>query len=75
MHRSDEIRRRSDGSIDTGYYMQIGRTRRSQAFHNACSAIRSSLSATKSTSDQTLRVRERRSAASFYDWSNFIRQS
>ena len=75
MHKGNEIRRRSDGSIDTGYYMEIGRTCRSQAFHKVCSAIGAFLSTPKSTSGQASSVAERGSATPSGDWSGFIRQA
>ena len=38
MADTTHIRRRPDGSIDTAYYMQQGRTRRSAAAHEMASA-------------------------------------
>lgn len=39
MAQPQEIRRRPNGSIDTGHYAQIGRRRRSEALYDGCRAI------------------------------------
>ena len=39
MTQLQEIRRRPNGSIDTGHYAQIGRRRRSDALYDGCRAI------------------------------------
>jgi hypothetical protein len=39
MTQPPEIRRRPNGSIDTGHYAQIGCRRRSEALYDCCRAI------------------------------------
>lgn len=39
MHRPNEIRRRTGGSIDTAYYARIGRALHGDAVRNAASSL------------------------------------
>ena len=52
MTQQDGIRRRADGSIDTDYYLEIGRECRSSAFQNMFRAMRRGGKETGSSGDR-----------------------